>query len=308
LIKSLAAIIDREKIQIVHGVMLFATLIAWLASRRSGGRPPVIAAVHTTINRGFKQELQERLIYRRLLRRLPTIVFVCNYQMDHWMSKYPDLRSLSTVVHNGVEPASFCRDEFTDSARQLREGLGIPDDAFVFACVAAFRPEKGHKLLIEAFSRIQGNAYLIFAGEGELRAGMEDYAVALGLKTRTRFLGSIPDTRPLIAASNATVLASTAVETFSMAMLESMAIGVPMIAPRIGGLPEAVVDGKTGLLFALASCMQSVVDRPSRAEKMGNFAAQKVADEFTLEKMLIGSEKLMRDTLIAIGKADNSNH
>ncbi|MCZ6680910.1 MAG: glycosyltransferase, partial [Candidatus Poribacteria bacterium] len=159
---------------------------------------------------------------------------------------------------------------------------------------------------IEAFSQVQGNAYLVFAGDGELRPIMESYAAAAGLNRRTRFLGNIPDTRPLIAASNATVLASTAVETFSMAMLESMAMGVPMIAPRIGGLPEAIIDGDTGLVFAigesstLASCMRSVVERPSAAARMGASAELKVTQSFTLEKMVRGSERVFQEVLCAI--------
>ena len=106
-------------------------------------------------------------------------------------------------------------------------------------------------------------------------------------------------------ASNATVLASTAVETFSMAMLESMAIGVPMIAPRIGGLSEAIIDTETGLLFpigdlsALARCMKHVVERPSEAARMGRSARQKVTEEFTLLKMVERSERVLRDVLDA---------
>lgn len=307
LISRLARLIDRERIDIVQGVLQFATLIARLAAGRSDSKPPVVAAVHTTITRGLKDELIDRLLYRRLLRRLPAIVFVCENQRDHWISKYPELTPLSTVVHNGVAPESFRRDDFAKSAQHLRTNLCIPEDACVFACIAAFRIEKGHKILIEAFSKIAGNAYLVFAGDGELRAGIEAYAAAAGLTARTRFLGNIEDTRPLVGASNATVLASTAVETFSMAMLESMAMSVPMIAPRIGGLPEAIIDGDTGLLFpigdssALACCMQYVVKQPPEAVRMGRSAEQKVAQHFTLAKMVAGSERVLRDTLTATG-------
>src|SRR5688500_18358576 len=64
LIRAVTQLIDREEIEVVQGVMQFAALIAWLAARRSARRPPVIAAVHTTINRSAKEELQDRLIYR----------------------------------------------------------------------------------------------------------------------------------------------------------------------------------------------------------------------------------------------------
>ena len=149
--------------------------------------------------------------------------------------------------------------------------------------------------------------------DGELRIEMEAYAEAAGLQDRTRFLGNVNDTRPLMAASDVTVLASTAVETFSMAMLESMAIGVPMIAPRIGGLSEAIIDNETGLLFpigdssALARCMKYVVERPSEVASMGRSSRQKVTAEFTLAKMITGSEHVLRNAMNAIGSLEKSD-
>ena len=261
---------------------------------------PVVAGVHTTINRGLKQEVQDRIIYRRMLQRLPAVIFVCRHQRDHWIRKYPELQRLATVVYNGVEPQRFCQQEFMAVAGQLRAELEVPEGAFVLSCIAAVRPEKGHKLLLDAFAQVDPVPFLVFAGDGALRGEVQRYARSLGLERRTRFLGNIPDTRPLVAASNATVLASTAVETFSMAMLESMAMGVPMIAPRIGGLPEAIVHGETGLLFPvgnvrlLADCIQSLVNSPSEAARMGIAAESKVKSEFTLAEMIFGTERVLK--------------
>ena len=313
LITWIAGIIDGEGVDVVLGVMQFATLIASLAAKRSGRSPAVVAGIHTTRNRGLKDELQDRLVYRRLLRRVPAVIFVCRNQRDHWIHKYSDLEDHSFVVHNGVAPENFQRDDFLDSASRMRAELGIPDDAFVFACLAAFRPEKGHSILIDAFSRLKGKPYLVLAGDGELRAKSEEMVSALGLVERTRFLGNIKDIPSLIVASNATVLASTAVETFSMAMLESMALGVPMIAPRIGGLPEAIVHTETGMLFsigdtdALARCMQSVVENPRTALRMGEVAEQKVLGEFTLEKMVVGTESILREAVLTTRLHANEN-
>lgn len=307
LLPRLAEIMDKEEIDVVLGVMQFATLIAWLGARRSDRRPPVVAAIHTTLNRDLKDEIHDRLLYRRLLQSLPAVVFVCENQRDHWIQKYRRLKRVSHVVHNGVAPENFRCDEFAESASRLRADLGIPKEAILFACVAAFRPEKGQELLIDAFSRVEGDAYVVFAGDGDLRARVEALAAEHELTARTRFLGNIDDTRPLIAASTATVLASTAVETFSMAMLESMALGVPMIAPRIGGLPEAIIDGQTGLLFPigdtarLAACMQSVVENPAAAAQMGQAAEQKVNEEFTRAKMVTGTEEVLQLAISSVG-------
>jgi glycosyltransferase involved in cell wall biosynthesis len=302
-IAAIAGIIDAERIDIVMGVLQFAVLIAWLAARRSNRRPPVVAGVHTTINRGIKQELQDRLIYRHLLKRLPAIVFVCDYQRRYWIARYPELQRLARVVHNGVEAERFRRPEFETAARQLRADLRIPESAFVFACIAGFRPEKGHSLLVEAFSRVPSNAHLILAGDGAGRGAIAAMVRDKGLADRVHFLGAIPDVRTLIVASNATVLASIAVETFSMAMLESMALGVPLIASRIGGLPEAITHGETGLLFpigdvdALAAGMTRMVEQQSEVATMGQAAARLIRTSFTLHRMIEGHEEVLQGAL-----------
>jgi glycosyltransferase involved in cell wall biosynthesis len=288
--------------------MQFAALIAWLAARRSKRHPPVVAAVHTTVNRGLKEELHDRLLYRRILRRLPAVIFVCEHQRDHWIAKYPELKSIARVVYNGVDPIRFRRSEFAIPACELRRDLGIPETAFVFACVAAFRPEKGHNFLIQAFLKQSRHAYLLLAGEGERQSATRTAVRAAGLMDRVLFLGNVQDIRPAIVASDATVLASTAVETFSMAMLESMALGVPMIATAIGGLAEAIIDGETGLLCSpgdsesLATQMQYLVEHQMEARKLGRAAAEMVARCFTLERMVAGNEAVLTDVLASRGR------
>ena len=300
LVNRLAALIDEEKIEIVQAILQVSTLVAWLAANRSARQPPVVAAVHTTLNRGLKQELQERLLYRWIMRQLAGVVFVCEHQRQHWTGRYPELGRISHVVYNGLDPERFRSSDFAEAALQLRRDLRIPEQAFVFSCLAAFRPEKGHRILLDAFSRIDGDACLLLAGDGALRKSMEAFAARAGLEQSTRFVGNVPDVSPILAASQATVLASTAVETFSIAMLESMAMGVPMIAPRIAGLPEAIHDGDTGLLFsigdraALADRMQALLRQPAEAGRMGRAAREKLAGSFTLDNMVAGSEQVLR--------------
>lgn len=305
LTREIAAIIDREEIEIVQGIMQFAVLVAWLAARRSISKPSVVAALHTTVNRGLKEELQDRMVYRWILRRLPAVVFVCNYQRDHWLTKYSELRPLARVVHNGVDVRRFRRSDFEMSAARLRTDHGIPDSAFVFACIAAFRREKNHRGLIQAFARLPTNTYLLLAGDGPERHAIELQVRLAGLGTRAVFLGNVADIRPVIVASNATVLSSTAVETFSMAMLESMALQVPMIASDIGGLAEAISHGETGMLCrlgdvgALTEQMKTLAEDPQLAARIGRAASETVSRFFTLEKMVAASEEVLVQVLRA---------
>jgi len=303
LVREIAKIIDRERIEVVQGILQFAVSIVWLAAKRSARRPPVVAALHTTTNRGLKEEVQDRMLYRWILGRLPAVVFVCEYQRDYWLKRYAELRPLASVIYNGIDVGRFRRSDFLTSARKLRAELGIAESAFVFACVAAFRPEKNHRLLIEAFSSLPTDTYLILAGDGDERPAIEAAVDAAGLRQRVRFLGNVADIRRVVVASNATVLPSIAVETFSMAMLESMALEVPMIATKIGGLEEAIVHGETGLLCptgeveAFAMQMRSLIENSSEAERLGRAAATKVARCFTLDKMVEGYEAVLSAVL-----------
>jgi glycosyltransferase involved in cell wall biosynthesis len=312
LIASLARIIDEERIEAVQGVLQFAAFMAWRATEQCRHRVPLVAAIHTTINRGLKEELQDRLVYRPMLRRLAAVVFVCEHQKRHWITKYPELGSLAKVVHNGVDPTRFRRAQFLDQGRALRSDLGIPATAFLFTCIAAFRAEKAHHLLIRAFSQMPPNVYLALAGDGERRSMIEAVVRSRRLDDRVRFLGNVGDIRPVIATSDATVLASTAVETFSMAMLESMAMGVPMIAPDIGGLAEAIVHRETGLLFPvgdaneLASCMRMFADRSLDVVAIGEAAGRKVLQCFTLNQMVSANERILQNACESMRAAANA--
>jgi glycosyltransferase involved in cell wall biosynthesis len=298
-VSGITRIIDESRIQVVQGVLMFAILAASLARARSTNRPALVGAVHTTVNRGLKQEIQDRILYRRVLGSLDAIAFVCKSQARHWIRKYPEIASFAHVIYNGVDPAKFDRDVLLPAAKRCRAALQIPDDAVLFTCVAGFRKEKGHRLLLEAFSRLPKTAYLVLAGDGDERKGIQSLTARLGVEHRVRFLGVIGDVRPIVAASDATVLASTAVETFSMAMLESMALSIPVIAPQIGGLGEAIEHQKSGMLFPvgdvalLRDCMEAIVRDKAFARGMGEAAKARLRSSFTLSQMIDESETLL---------------
>ncbi|BCX87774.1 L-malate glycosyltransferase [Methylomarinovum tepidoasis] len=297
--REIARVIDRYGIQLIHTTLQFALLAGWLGRLRARRKPPLVASLHTTVSRNAKEEWQTCLLYRRLLRRCARVIFVCDNQRGYWLSRFPELRDRSWVIHNGIPPERFRRSQFVSAGKTLRDRYGIAEQAVVFGCIAGFRPEKAHDLLLQAFDRIEGDAWLLLAGDGPLKAEMEARASRVGKAARIVFLGQVEDSRPVIAACNATVLASVAVETFSMAMLESMAMEVPVIAPEIGGLPEAVIQGRTGLLFpagdvsALTERMQRIVDDPDQASDMGEMAQEWVAERFTESQMLARTADLL---------------
>lgn len=299
LASRIATVIDERQIEVVNGVMQFATLVGWMAARRSSRGPRLVGAIHTTENRGLKEELLDRVVFRWVLVRCVAVIFVCQFQADYWVRRFSFLRRTASVVYNGVDPAYWERSSFEEAGAALRADLDIPATSFVFACIAAFRPEKGHDMLLEAFASLPESLYLLLAGDGERRPAVEQRVRELGLADRVKFLGNIADVRPLLAASDATVLSSTAVETFSIAMLESMSMEVPMVAPKIGGLAEAIRDGETGRLFrksdtiGLAECMRRMESDRASTIAMGQAARSLVVERFSFDQMIRETEKIL---------------
>lgn len=299
-IKGIAGIIDSEKIDVVHATLEFSVLVGWLGIRRARRKPRLIGAIHTTLLRGLKEKIHDRLIYQWILRQCDSIIFVCQKQADIWLQRYSFLRDKSTVIHNGIDLERFTADLSPETAADYLSRQGVPVNACVISCIAGFRPEKGHDLLIEAFSRLDESVHLLLAGEGERLASIESLVANMGLTGQVHFLGNVADVRPLLLATDITVLASTAVETFSIAMLESMAMGVPMVAPDIGGLTEAIVHDRTGWIYPvgdvdkLADLLhRGAGDRP-KLKQMGARARELVEQRFSKVVMADSTSSLLR--------------
>ena len=298
-IRGIARIIDQGEIDVVHCTLEFSVLVGWLAIRRARRKPRLIAAIHTTLIRDLKEQLHHIMIYQWILRQCDRIVFVCRKQADFWLERYPFLAKNSTVIHNGIDLARFSGD-FDALDGDFNDRLAVPADAYIISCIAGLRPEKRHDLLLKAFARLDANAHLYLAGDGALRSSVESLVDQLGLRDRVHFLGNIEDVRPLLRATDITVLASTAVETFSIAMLESMAMGVPMVAPDIGGLSEAIVHDQTGWLYPagdvdrLADLLAEGARDRAKLRTMGASAHRIVEQYFSRDIMAELTSSLLR--------------
>jgi len=300
MVKTISNIISKEKIDIVHCTLQISLLMGWLAIRLVKRKPILISAIHTTINKSLKEEFYDRILFQWLLRSCNHIVFVCENQARYWETKYSFLSEKSVVIYNGVDPAHFDPVPFRGKRKEFRKSLYILEDSTVITCIAGFRMEKGHHILVEAFSQINPDSYLLLAGDGETRRDIESLVKKKGLQKRIKFLGSLQDVRPLLAASDLSVLASTAVETFSIAMLESMSMGVPVVATNIGGLSEAIAPGKTGALVPpgnpdiLGKTLSEIIHNPSLLKTMGMKCRELIINKFSKDTMVLQTENLLK--------------
>ncbi len=301
LIRQIATIIDEESIDVVHCTMQYCNLLGYIAGRIARRNPRVVGAIHTTKNVDRKNELADRFLYSRILRKNAWTIFVSDKQRKYWLDRFSFLRERSSVVHNGVDCDYWNPVEVSaDEKSRMRQSLECADNNRIISCIAGFRPEKGHDILIEAFADLvdrRPETRLILAGDGPMRNSIVERCKALNVMDSVRIPGIIDDIRALLAITDFTVLSSTAVETLSMAMLESMAMGVPMISTRIGGAEEVISDGDNGFLASPgdAEGLAKTFERAmacSSTEVREN-ARSTVIESFSLQSMVSGTSKIL---------------
>lgn len=299
-LRKLNELIDR-KFRVVVSVNFYPLLYAVPAVRYfSHGRAKVISLINTTDFEGGQWVFGP--IYAPFIRRCDSVVFGCEAQKEVWIRKYrlPADRSLS--IYNGVDSEFYSPAAMPDAHRQFRQDFHIPQDAIVIGGIGRFAPEKHFKLLIEALDRLQSmgrDVYLILVGQGEEAPQLEQAAWQHDVFDKIRFTGELSDVRPALAAMDIFVLPSRAVETFSNAALEAMAMQRPVILSDIGGAAEMIEDEVSGLLFEVGDIEQltdqlaKLVDISELRSLLGLAARQRVVDQFTFPNMVDEYEKLL---------------
>ena len=175
-----------------------------------------------------------------------------------------------------------------------REKLGIKKDDVVIMHVANLTPVKGHAHLLQAMARLLPEcpkAKLILVGEGPLRGELTELVEQLNLTDNVVFLGKREDARQLLNMADICVLPSLS-EGMSNSILEYMAAGKPVVAARVGGNPELVDDGRTGILVdkenseQLARAIESLMNSPHKRVEMGKNGYEKVKEKFSMSTMV----------------------
>lgn len=213
-------------------------------------------------------------------------------------------RERMRVVPNGIDVSVLQRPA---AAREgTRAALGIHADAFLWLAVSYLRPTKDLGSLLAAFARLAGQPrlpHLVIAGSGPLHGELEAAARALGVADRVQLLGERDDVPELLAAADATVLPSWA-EGLPNAVMESLALGVPVVATDVGGTAELVTDGRVGGLLvpprhvdALAAAMQRMMamSDPERLA-LGRAGAEHIASGYGIPAALDAWEALFAAT------------
>ncbi|MFN3476458.1 MAG: glycosyltransferase [Candidatus Methylomirabilales bacterium] len=296
---AFSADLKKEKPEIVHGLLFHAYILAAFVARIA--RVPIVIASRRSLGY-FKVGKPHYLLAERLANRMTDLIVANSEAVKEDVIRQEKVEPAKVrVVYNGIDPSLY--DVPADPA--LRAELKIPEEAKIVGVVANLIHYKGHRSFLKACQTIKrkhGAVKFLLIGDGPLRGQLEELARELGLEQDVRFLGSRHDIPELLALMDVAVLPSLE-EGFPNAVLEAMAAGKPVVATRVGGVPEAVIHGETGLLVppkdpqALADAILALLDDPPRAEEMGKAGRERVKKEFGLDRMVWEMEGLYEELL-----------
>ena len=269
-------------------------------------RRQVPAVVHTLHSLAEHEtdvfgRLLNRLAFRRSVRAVAisqqvALSFHRLYGMD-----------CAALVANGIPVDRYCTRQYDRD--RWREREGFDRDALLFTCVGRLEEEKNPFLLVAAFAALKNPyAHLVLVGDGRLHGALGEHVRRDGLQHRVHLLGERNDIAECLAASDAFVLGSNW-EGNPLAVMEAMAAGLPVISTAVGGVPELVESGRSGILVpprdraALTEAMARLIAYPDERRAMGRAASARAVASFGLERMAQGYVQVYRRALSCVAAA-----
>ena len=305
LIRRLAHLIGRRRIDLLHAHQYTAYFYGCSAALLAG-RGRVVFSEH---GRHYPDVRKTRrvLLNRLLLARTAAVTAVSEAVRDS-LVKYEGIpRQRIRILLNGIDPAPF-----QNPARpELRKQLKLDPAVFLLGMVARLGPEKDHcsllkalRLLIERGKKV----HLLIVGDGPKRQELWELARRLGVVEQVSFTGNRRDIPQLLSALDLVVLSSF-YEGTSITLLEAMAAGKAVLASRVGGNPQVVREGESGLLFEqgnveeLAQKIILLSENETLRKRMGRQGRRLLEEQFCSRRMVANYEELYRQVL-APGKRD----
>jgi len=246
----------------------------------------VLFSAHSDSPRGARPRLRgvlSRAADRATFARVDSLAAVSEHVREQFRARFGLDRPRTRVLYNGVDASRF----------RPATGARPPSAELTFVSVAHLVTHKGIDVLLRAFARVPAPVRLRVVGDGPELAALDALARSLRISPRVEFLGLRDDVPELLRSADAYVH-PTFVEGFGNAVAEAMSSGVAVIASRVGGIPEVVEAGVSGLLVppgdedALAAAMTRVAADPELRARLGEHARRRVLARFTVEASVAG--------------------
>ncbi len=275
----------RERFDVVHTHTNWDAVIP-AAAARAAGVPVSVMTWHLPFP--FKDRRGGNLILSGLYRRM---IAISGSVRDRHIAHGVDPKKVE-VIHHGTDTAAFRA--VTQDRDTVRRSLGLPFDALAVGILGRVSPEKGHSDLLEAVRLLSGavpSLRAVVVGDGADMPRLREEAASKGLAERVVFTGFRDDVNNVISALDIVAVPSNWHEPCSAVVQQAMALSKPVIGSRMGGTPEMVAEGKTGLLVpasdppALAEALTVLAQDPVRRAEMGAAGQARAEAHFTLSRM-----------------------
>ncbi len=259
-----------------------AALVGRLSVLATGSRPRIIITAHNFVPTARGSTFASRISEGILQPVTDHIIAVSKALRDDLVTRFPIAATRISIIHNGID--------YTSLPERNRE----PGSPFRIGTVARLSAEKGVDTFIKAISYLP-DMDAVIVGDGPCRAELANLAEEAGVAKRIRFTGHLNRPAVEVATWDAFVLASTR-EAFGIAIVEVMGQGIPVIGTRVGGIPEIIEDGVTGLLVkpgdpeTIADAIRWIAEHPTDAALMAESARLYVRQQFDVTRMVRDTE------------------
>ncbi|MCK4646185.1 MAG: glycosyltransferase family 4 protein [Candidatus Aminicenantes bacterium] len=299
-------LIKKNKPLIVHTHSSKAGLLGRLAAKFAG-IPIIVHTPHGHVFFGYFGPLKTKIfiILEKLASRITDkIVALTNREKEDHLRLRIANDDKFIIIHSGIDLKKFKELSFNEK-QNLKRDLGIPENILIIGTAGRLEPVKGPEFLIEAAKYIilkYPNTHFLFSGDGHLKQNLEERASELGIEKNIIFLNWRDDVAKIISIYDVFVLPSLN-EGMGRVLVEAMALGKPIVASNIGGIPDLVSHGKNGFLVPpkdpreLANCIQILIEDEEKKAKMGK-AGKEIVENFTKEKMVEKIAELYKELMI----------
>ena len=228
---------------------------------------------------------------------LDKLIFVNNGTHKAFIKLYKVNSNKCTTIYNGINADKFYLDNVRES---VREELGVDENETMLLATGNLSEVKGYKYLISAIHKLISKGYsakCFIAGQGELKEKLKQHILELGIENSVRLLGYRNDIPALLSAADIFCMPSLN-EAFGYSLLEAIATGLPVVASRVGGIPEVIENGKEGLLVPpgnvheLYLAIEKLILNTDLRNNMAINGIKTAKERFSLEKMLSETEDI----------------
>lgn len=290
-------LIKKRGIQLIHTNLLVSSIYGWIAAKLL--KLPVVITIH---GENIFNLQHGGNIFPFIVRHSDSLIAV-SYQLRAYIDEYRKIKN-AKVVYNGIDTDRF---NGNLSRTKVRAGLGLLPDDLVIGTVGGLRPAKNHSVLFSAFKKVKevnSRIKLMIVGDGPLFESLRSLVRSLKLEESVLFTGERRDIPELLTVMDIFVLPSL-FEGLPISLIEAMASGLPVVASRVGGIPE-VIEKNNGILVqpddteGLKDALLTLLNDEETRIAMGKENRKRVKAHFSLSKMTAEYESVYA-TLIEKG-------